>query len=374
MELEAESELEGEFAGELESETELEGEGELGEHEHGEQFLGNIISGLSSLLGESEGEGEFGELEFEQEQSEQFFKKAFRGIGRLVRRAAPMLKNIARIAAPIAGKAVGGLFGGPAGAMLGSKLARIAAQQLREQELGGAQELESGEWGQADSSWVSTSSGSRTRRARVGELELGEHELSEHEVAQELAEHELEAEAMAHYAAFTESEHEAEALAGAAATVTLSPGDRRALRALTPNLVRGAAILTRVLRMRRATRPFVSVMPTIMRRTVRTLRRGAAAGQPITRQRAGQVMARQTRRVLGQPALLRGGAPSECPCHRQGRAYAPAGDDGPPAPCDLVEPTSITVTTIRNRRMTPCLQPPNWNWNPSSLHSRAKAN
>ena len=106
---------------------------------------------------------------------------------------------------------------------------------------------------------------------------------------------------MAHYAAFTESEHEAEAMAGAAATITLSPRDRRALRKLVPNLVRGAAILTRVLRMRRATRPFVRVVPTIMRRTVRTLRRGAAAGQPMTRQRAGQIMARQTRRVLSSP-------------------------------------------------------------------------
>ena len=281
-ELESELELEGELESEVAHETheherefELEGEGELGEHEQGEQFLGNLVSGLGSLLGE--GEGELGEFEFEHEQGEQFFKRAFRGIGRLVRRAAPMLKNIARIAAPIAGKAVGGLFGGPAGAMLGSKLASLAAQQLREQELGGAHELE------------------------AHELELGEHELGEHEVAHELAEHEAQAEAMAHYAAFSESEHEAEAMAGAAATITLSRRDRHALRALVPNLVRGAAILTRVLRMRRATRPFVRVVPTIVRRTVRTLRRGAAAGRPITRRRAGQIMARQTRRVLSSP-------------------------------------------------------------------------
>jgi hypothetical protein len=36
---------------------------------------------------------------------------------------------------------------------------------------------------------------------------------------------------------------------------------------------------------------------------VRTLRRGAAAGQPITRRRAAETMARQTRRVLGSPAF-----------------------------------------------------------------------
>src|SRR5262245_42837634 len=234
-------------------------------------------------------------MEFEHEQGEQFFKRAFRGIGRLVSRAAPMLKNIARIAAPIAGKAVGGLLGGPAGALLGSKLASLAAQQLREAELGGAHEMESHEL--------------ELGEHELGEHELGEHELGEHEVAQGLAEHEAEAEAMAHYAAFTESEHEAEAMAGAAATVTLSARDRRALRKLVPNLVRGAAILTRILRMRRSTRPFVRVVPTIMRRTVRTLRRGAAAGRPVTRRGAGQIMARQTRRVLGSPrycgALLR---------------------------------------------------------------------
>ena len=135
----------------------------------------------------------------------------------------------------------------------------------------------------------------------LGEHELGEHELGEHEVVHELAEHEANAELMANYAAFSESEHEAEALAGAAATITLSPRDRRALRRLVPNLVRGAAILTRILRMRRATRPFVPVVPTIIRRTVRTLRRSAAAGRPITRRRAGAVMARQTRRVLSSP-------------------------------------------------------------------------
>lgn len=135
----------------------------------------------------------------------------------------------------------------------------------------------------------------------LGEQELGEQELGEHEVSHELAEHEANAELMAHYAAFSESEAEAEAFAGAATTLTLSPRDRRALRKVVPNLVRGASVLTRVLRMRRSTRPFARVVPTIVRRTARSLRRGAAAGRPITRRRAGAAMARQTRRVLGSP-------------------------------------------------------------------------
>ena len=303
---EFESESESEFESESESEFEFEGEGELGEHEQGEHFLGNILGGLFG-----EGEGEF---EFEHEQGEQFFGKIFRRISGLVRRAAPMLKNIARIAAPIAGKAVGGLFGGPAGAMLGSKLAGLAAQQLREQEMGGAHELESHEF--------------ELGEHELGEHELGEHELGEHEVGHELAEHEAEAEAMAHYAAFSESEHEAEAMAAAAVTITLSPRDRRALRRLVPNLVRGAAILTRILRMRRVTRPFVRVVPTIIRRTVRTLRRGAASGRPITRRRAGAVMARQTRRVLSSPrycgAVLRRNVRATRAVGRPRRALATA--------------------------------------------------
>lgn len=259
--------------GELELETELgefEAEAGMGEYEQGEQFLGNALSGL---LGE--GENELGELEFEYEQGEHF--GIFRSITRLAKKATPMLKGIARIAAPIAGKAVGGLIGGPAGAVLGSKLATLAAQQIREMEMEGMHELES------------------------HEFELGEHELGEHELAHKLAEHDAHAEAMAHYASFSESEHEAEALIGAATTVVLSPRDRRALRALVPNLVRGAAILTRILRMRKATRHFVPVVPEIMRRTVRTLKRGAATGRPVTRKLAGAIMANQTRRVLSSP-------------------------------------------------------------------------
>jgi hypothetical protein len=160
---------------------------------------------------------------------------------------------------------------------LGSKLASLAARQLREQELAGAHEL------------------------GLAEHEMGEQELGEHEVSLALGEHEAHAEALAHFAAASESAAEAEALAGAAVTMTLSARDRRALRALVPHLVRGAALLTRILRMRRATRPFVRVIPTIMRRTAGVLRRSAASGQRLTRQRLGRIMARQTRRVLTSP-------------------------------------------------------------------------
>lgn len=88
---------------------------------------------------------------------------------------------------------------------------------------------------------------------------------------------------------------------GAAAVGALSAADRAALRAVLPHMVRGTAILTRILRRQRATRPAVRAVPTIVRRTARTLTRRAAAGRPITRRTAARAMATQTRRVLGRP-------------------------------------------------------------------------
>ena len=81
----------------------------------------------------------------------------------------------------------------------------------------------------------------------------------------------------------------------------ISPGDRRALRRILPHLVRGTAILTRILRRRRVTRPMVRAVPTIMRRTVKDLKRQAARGIPITRKRAARAAAKQVRRVLSSP-------------------------------------------------------------------------
>jgi hypothetical protein len=261
-ELEAELEGELEFEGELEHEHgEHEFEAEL-EHEHGEhEFEGE----LEHEHGEHEFEGEL-----EHEHGEQFFGRAFRGIGRLVQRAAPILRSVARVAAPIVGKVVAGALPGPFGALASQGLNALLSEHEHEHELGEHEHEH-------------------------------EHELSEHEVSHELGEHEAMAEAMAHYAAQAEHELEAEAMVGAATTVTISRRDRRALRRLVPHLVRGAAILTRILRLRRRTRPIVRVVPTIIRRTVRSLRRSAAAGRPITRRRAGAIMARQTRRVLSSP-------------------------------------------------------------------------
>jgi hypothetical protein len=129
---------------------------------------------------------------------------------------------------------------------------------------------------------------------------------SESETASEIASHPLThneavAEIMAEAASNEAQEGEAEAMAGAAVATVISPKDRRALRRILPHLTRGAAILTRILRRRRSTRAGVRAVPAIMRRTVKSLKRQAAKGKKITRRRAGRAVARQIRRVLGNP-------------------------------------------------------------------------
>jgi hypothetical protein len=245
-EQEDEDEFEDELEDELEDES-TEGEGWLG-------ALGNIAG---SLLGEQELEDEF-ELE---DETEQFFGK----IGSFLKKAAPMLKKVAKVAAPL----VGGAILGPAGAALG----KAAGAALGETEL---------------------------------EDELEDEQESEQEMAQEIAGHPLThneavAEMLAESASQERHEGEAEAMVGAAAVTVISPRDRRALRRILPHLIRGTAILTRILRRRRATRPMVRAVPTIVRRTVKDLKRQAAKGSPITRRKAARTAAKHVKRVLSSP-------------------------------------------------------------------------
>jgi hypothetical protein len=270
-------------------------------------------------LGEFEQqEGEWEQPELTQEfEADQFFGRAFRGIGRFVRRAAPLLRNVARVAAPLVGTAIGGPFG----AILG----RVASSALGEEEFehpgmahefehpGMAHEFEHPEMAQEFEHPEMAQEFEHPAMAHefehpgmAHELEMPELESleSSQEVANEIAQHEVThhealAEIMAENAAHEQQEAQAEAMIGGAVVTVLSPRDRRALLRLLPHLVRGAAVLTRILRRRRATRPAVRAVPTIMRRTIATLRRQAAAGKPVTRQVAGRAAAVEVRRVLG---------------------------------------------------------------------------
>lgn len=260
---EGEEELEDESS--FEAEEEIEGEEELEDESglEGEGWLGAIGNAVGSLLGEGEDEYEDeSSFEFEDE-GEQFFG----GIGKFLKRAAPILKRVAKVAAPIVGTAIGGPFG----AALGNMASKALGEGEFEDEFAGEGEIE-------------------------GEAEMV-HEIAAHELTHNQAVAEMMAEAASHEA----HEGEAEAMVGAAAVTVISPKDRRALRKILPHMVRGTAILTRILRKRRATRPAVRVVPTIVRRAVKDLKRQAAKGIPVTRKRAAVAAAKQVRKVLGSP-------------------------------------------------------------------------
>ena len=291
---ESEEELEAEF--EFEEEGELEGEDEAGLE--GEGWLGALGNIAGSLLGESEDELE-AEDEFEDE-TEQF------SFGSFFKKALPILKNVAKVAAPIVGTAIGGPIGG--------KLGSMAAGALGE----GEYEFE-------------------------GEDEYEDE--SESEVANEIASHELTnneavAEMMAEAASNEAHEGEAEAMAGASFVTVISPKDRRALRRILPHLTRGTAILTRILRRRRSTRVGVRAVPTIMRRTVKSLKRQAAKGMKITRRRAGRTAATAGATRARQPQGCRNGNPAQP--EDQPRLQASAA----PAPAFLGAPPSQRFTVV----------------------------
>jgi hypothetical protein len=270
-------------------ESELETELETGLHEDEMEFedeAGMEGEGLlGGLLGEGEGEDEFefemeDEMEGEFESGEQFFGSVFKGIKGLVGRAAPFLKRIAKFAAPMVGTAIGGPFGGMLGKLASNALGEGEDEyELHEMEFEGEEEGEYEFEGESESEVA--------------------HEIMSHELTQ----HEALAEMMASSAAHAQHEGEAEAMIGAATITVLSPADRRALGKLLPRLVRGAAVLTRILRKNPKTKVGVLAVPNIIRRTVKHLKKRAAAGKPITRRAVAKTAAMQVRKVLGSPKV-----------------------------------------------------------------------
>ena len=316
-----ETELESEYEGELEFEDELEGE------EEGEDFdLGGVLSGL---LGEGESEDELegedfdlggvltgllGEGEFEDE-SEEFFG----GIARFVRKNAPLLRQVARVAAPMVGTALGG----PLGGALGNMAARALGEGEYELEGEFEDELESELEGEEEGEEFDLGG---IVRGLLGEGEGEYEDESEYEYEDESelegeweGEFEDESEAMAnplrrvypdammehlgHAAAEAETEAEAEAFIGA--LVPLAAGLARSaaprIARSTPHLVRGLSTVGRTLRRNPSTRPLVRALPTIASRTTRSLARQVAHGHPITPRRAVRTLARQTADVLRSP-------------------------------------------------------------------------
>jgi len=244
--------LGGAGEGEWEDELEFEDEDEafLG-------ALGGIARTVGGLLG-GDGEGEWeDELEFEDEQESEFEDEAeefMRRVGRTFRRLSPILRVLAKTAGPLIATAVGGPAAGA--------VARVLTRQLE-----GEAEDEVG----AEFEEMATAplSGSRA--------------LAEYFAAQ---------------AASAQTESEAEAFAGVAAFSALSPRDRHDLERVLPALLRGAAVVTRLLHGNRRTRPALRLVPGIVEAAGRTLVRRSAAGQPIGNAHVGQVLGAATQRVF----------------------------------------------------------------------------
>jgi hypothetical protein len=268
--LELESEYEFENQSELLGEYEgaLEGFGE-GESAFGETPLSEFE--YEGAYGESLGEGAFGESEWESQgalEGEQFFGNVFKKVAGFVRKAAPMLKNVVKTAAPL----VGGAIGGP----IGSTIASAASNLLGESEFEG--ELEFEFEGESEAEMEAVMEGPMNEQQVLGEL-------------------------MAAAASRATTDMEAEAQIGAATAIVLSRADLAALRDVLPNINRGVAVLTRILRRNRGTRDAVRAIPTIIKRSAVSLRKRAERGEPVTRDSAARTVASQTRRVLGTPSV-----------------------------------------------------------------------
>jgi len=275
-----------------------------------EMELEEELGGLGEFE-QQEGEWEQQELTHEFE-GDQFFGR----IKRFVQKRAPFFKNLVRLAAPLVGTAIGGPFGAilgrAASSALGEEefeqqgLAHEFTHEYEHPEL--AQEFEQQEFEHSElAQEFEQQEFEHSEIAQEFEQQEFEQQESSQEAAYEIAHHEVThhealAEIMAEAAAQEQNEAQAEAMIGAAVVTVLSPRDRRALRRLIPHLVRGGAVLTRLLRRRRATRPAVRAVPTIMRRTVARLKRQVAAGKPVTRGAAGRAAAVEVRRVLGSPS------------------------------------------------------------------------
>ncbi|MGH8906824.1 MAG: hypothetical protein ACRD0K_09995 [Egibacteraceae bacterium] len=104
---------------------------------------------------------------------------------------------------------------------------------------------------------------------------------------------------LGHAASVTDSEEEADAFLGALVPLAMRLGP--SLVKAAPQLIRGVAGLTKVLRASPSTRPLIRAVPTIVQRTASGLARQAESGRPATPQQAARLLAQQTARTLSSP-------------------------------------------------------------------------
>lgn len=102
-------------------------------------------------------------------------------------------------------------------------------------------------------------------------------------------------------AASAESESEAEGFVGSAVTLAMRRSEYRDLQRLLPSMIKGSAVLTRVLRRSKGGRSGVRLIPGIVDASARTLARRHAVRGTVTPAEVGSVLGTATRRALSDP-------------------------------------------------------------------------
>jgi hypothetical protein len=209
-----------------------------------------------------------------EDEGEYFFKNAWRGVQQVAKVAVPLAKQLAPV---VARTLVGAIPGAEA---VGGPLAGSLILQLLQEGEMEAVSMEAQFFG-----------------TNEAELEVGNTEA-----AQEAALTEV----LAAEASHSERESEAGALLGAAVpSAVKSMGGAQALRHIMPVLIQATARLVRLLHRRGpAGRHLLRLVPTVLRRTVASLRAAQQAGRPITSALAVRLMAAQAARVLGNSTMV----------------------------------------------------------------------
>ena len=296
---------------------------------------------------EYEFEEEFSPLHEYEMEADPFLGKAFKSIGSIAKRAAPLLKKIAPIAARVVAGAIPGVGGivGPLAGKLTSALTQGQQQELEAilseasmptpeygsvyQESGSPyQEFESPyqEWANPEfesvyQEWANPEFESvyseyaqpesngiyQEMEGLYQETDSGAHPEFESGIPHSVAAHQeaMLMELIAYEAAHTPNEAEAEALAGS--LVPLAGRSSRptppAVRAAIPALARATGQLVGSLRRSPATRKLIPAVSTILGRTNTVLSQAAAQGAPVTPKAAVRTMANQTYKVLSNPTV-----------------------------------------------------------------------
>lgn len=239
-----------------------------------EAFNDALEESATGLGYEPEGFGPEGFDPFDpyEPEGDAFLGKAFKKFGGLVRQLP--LKQLA----PIAARVAGGALGGPIGAKLGGMVGGMLGEEEYEGEGEGFE-------------------------PELGFEPEGESGLLQEDEAEAFGLDSLTdslAESLATQAAESESEAECSALLGGV-TIHIVSRAPVSVRRISPTLVKSANRLGRYLRKRRRTRPLVKAIPKIQKTAVKMLTAHAQQGGKVTPATAAKAMAKATAKTLGTP-------------------------------------------------------------------------